>query len=167
MGLPSARDLTLGPSYPIPSALLNKLQDCVVDNKQPSCTDWVWPGAPNSLGSGNSMSGTVIALGTAGLFTGLSLGPIREGRRITAFAIWLLGAAVGKTVSFNLVAGVTGHLLGTLAITTTASGFAVYTQTLATPYVITPGDALYLNQSALANQAGMEVGSIGITNDNL
>lgn len=35
MGLPNSRDLTLDGSTPIPSSLINKLQDCVVGGKHP------------------------------------------------------------------------------------------------------------------------------------
>lgn len=165
--LPASRNTTYTPGSPVLSADLNALQDMVVGNKSPSFTDWHAPSTPNSLGSGNSMANGGIALGTTGEFVGMPLGPIREGTRITAFSVRLLGGAIGKTVSFNLVAGTGGTLLGTLAITTTSASFATYTLTLGTPYVITPGDALSLNQSALSNQSGMEVGPVGITSDRL
>lgn len=101
MALPTTRDITLNPADPVPSALLNKLQDQVVGKKMPSNTrvfgplgGSVLPQVPANLTSNIATSPGQNYVVSSGVVSMVIYLPGELGDRITGLTVRAYGDGV-------------------------------------------------------------------------
>lgn len=174
MALPSSRDISLNPGDPVPSTLLNKLQDLFIGVKRNTGWRWITPVKPN-VDSGNTMNADGLSFAAAGTFSGMPLGWWEEGSRITGFAVKHLGTAPANTVTYtlNLNKGDGAPtVLGTLTIVNPAVAWVQYTLTFdglsgrPSPFTMPAGSSLYLSETT-AQQVANKLGLVGVQTDKL
>lgn len=167
MSLPSSRDITINPTDPIPSALLNKLQDCVVGRKKPPYTRaaittqlGLWGSTPWPLGTGGFTTSTGIADGDVYL-------PVEEGDRITGITVSSFGTgALTVTHSlYKISAAMANTLLQTFTDVNRAAAWGDFVFPAFAPYVVGAGEVLRLEISVVS--AGAKIGNIRYTCDKL
>lgn len=160
--LPTARDITLAPGDPIPSALLNKLQDCIIGKKHPLITRW-YPPLSRTANDVNmtftngdyhaNANAASINYVSAPLFVGDTFGSLKARVKGTGGA----GNVVARLTRWR--DGVQA-VIATLTIVNPPAAWATYS--FAFSDIVLDGDAYWLNcDFALTNQAinsfGLEI----------
>jgi len=172
MTLPLARQLTINATDPIPSDLLNKLQDAIVGNKKPSLTRVVAPFTMAALGS--LVAWTTIGNGyvqSTGAANGLIPLYMETGDRITGVTVssWGTGAA-DVTHQLHLTTAAMAHsLLSNVVDSNRAAAWGdfVYGGPFV-PYQLNAGDVVYLSIGVTGvTPAGCRIGNIRYTYDRL
>lgn len=167
MSLPSSRDITINSGDPIPSSLLNKLQDCVVGRKKPPYTRSapsnqlsIWGSTPWPLGTSGFTT-------SAGVLAGDVFLPVEEGDRITGITVSSFGTGA-LTVTHNLYkisAAMANTLLQSFTDVNRAAAWGDFVFPAFTPYVVGAGEVLRLEISVVS--AGAKIGNIRYTCDKL
>lgn len=163
MLLPTSRNVTLNPSDPIPSALLDDLQDCIIGTKKPTTIRPQMP-APYAVATSFNLAGggaAPVYLVSNAVSANVTIGLFCEtGDRITSCSYRALGnGVVDCTASLYVCASdmVTTTLLGTFVDNNRAAAWGEVTIPV-TPHVMAAGEFLYLY--LIANAALYQVGRI-------
>jgi hypothetical protein len=143
MALPTTRDITLSPDDPVPSALLNTLQDQIIGGKHPifeipiaACDFAPEAGSSASLGNGQWTFGAVSVVAAACR--------VRAGAKIVQAVVEVNRGGAG-TIIFSLLRRANGSgvavAIGTVSLTT---GTGLATMSLSANYQVLPGEQVYL-----------------------
>jgi hypothetical protein len=143
MALPTTRDLTLSPSDPVPSALLNTLQDQIIGGKHPTfetpiaaCDFALEAGGTASLNNGQWTFGAVSVIDAACR--------VRAGEKIVQAVVECNRGGAG-TIIVSLVRRANGSGVPvTVATTTISTGTGLVLATLTPNYQVAPGEQVYL-----------------------
>jgi len=167
MSLPTSRDITIANGDPIPSALLNKLQDCAIGNKKPSLTrtlsslSFPWIGSWATPGAGYVLSNAGGIPGVVPLY-------METGDRITEVTISSYGTGA-LTVNHELVVVPANMVPNTLVNVNDVNRAAAWGDFVygvgAAAYVMNAGDCLYL--VITAGSANARLGNIRWNYDRL
>lgn len=178
MALPTSRDVTLTPADPVPSALLNKLQDQVVGAKRPSFTRTFWPHLLScSNGFEEVLYGTrpdilTRAEGVEPLTVAYFTIPFESGDRITGFAIETLaeGGTPSSVLNIEHASSMAGSHTPTLIGTWTvnhAEAWTLYQVSNFTPTLLGAGDMLLVTWGPSLGQTNLYFGPVRATFDRL